>query len=194
MMKSVRTQSVKSFIRTYFLRNKKVIICTLVAFVIAVMAGVFACIRSVDGEFERVARADMEFGAFKVFFVALFALAGGYIVILIAGTNNKTVILVFLPFIALGFVCGQYSCALVARYETLGLVNLFVVYLPFFIVCLVCFVICAVSALTAECGCNGQIRPSFIIALKVFCINVVIAFVLFAVIGSIFGVIVISVY
>lgn len=43
------------------------IICTFLAFFVGVVAGIISCIRSVDGEFERVARADMEFGAAKVF-------------------------------------------------------------------------------------------------------------------------------
>ena len=29
-------------------------------------------------------------------------------------------------------MCGDYSCALIARYESLGLVNLLLIYLPFF--------------------------------------------------------------
>ena len=98
MASSMRTQSVISWLRTYFSKNKKVIICTLVAFIVGVIAGVVACVRSVNGDFERVARADMEFGAFKVFFISLLALLGGYFVVLIAGTNNKTVFLIFLPF------------------------------------------------------------------------------------------------
>ena len=96
MASSMRTQSVISWLRTYFSKNKKVIICTLVAFIVGVIAGVVACVRSVNGDFERVARADMEFGAFKVFFISLLALLGGYFVVLIAGTNNKTVFLIFL--------------------------------------------------------------------------------------------------
>lgn len=194
MASSMRTQSVISWLRTYFSKNKKVIICTLVAFIVGVIAGVVACVRSVNGDFERVARADMEFGAFKVFFISLLALLGGYFVVLIAGMNNKTVFLLFLPFLSLGFVCGEYSCALVARYETLGLINLLVIYLPFFLITLVCLIVCSVSSLMPDCSCGGGIKPSFLTALKIFAINVAISFVLFAIIGSIFGVIIVSVY
>lgn len=194
MASSMRTQSAISSLKSYFSKNKKVIICTFLAFFVGVVAGIISCIRSVDGEFERVARADMEFGAAKVFFISLLPLIGGYFVILIAGINSKTVFLIFLPFLTLGFMCGDYSCALIARYESLGLVNLLLIYLPFFLATLVCFVISSVSSLSPDCSCASKIKPSVLIAIKVLCVNVAIAFVLFLVVGSIFGVIIVKSY
>ncbi len=196
MRVSLRTKSIISALKTFVSDNKKVIVCASIIFVLGIIVGIFSAFRSVgkDG-FDRVARADMEFGAVKVFFISLLALVGCYAVFLIAGINDKTVFLIVLPFFALGFATGWYSVALIGRYETSGLVNLLLIYLPFFICTFCCFVLCATVTVAPDCGCkNGTLKPSFVNTLKIFAINVAIAFLLFIIIGSIFKVIVVTLY
>ncbi len=196
MRGSLRTKSIISALKTFVSDNKKVIVCASIIFVLGIIVGIFSAFRSVgkDG-FDRVARADMEFGAVKVFFISLLALVGCYAVFLLAGINDKTVFLIVLPFFALGFATGWYSVALIGRYETSGLVNLLLIYLPFFICTFCCFVLCATVTVAPDCGCkNGTLKPSFVNTLKIFAINVAIAFLLFIIIGSIFKVIVVTLY
>lgn len=196
MQGSLRAKSVLSAIKTFVSENKKVLICAAIIFALGITVGVISAFRAVgeDG-FERVARADMEFSSAKVFFVSLLALLGCYVVFLISGINDKTIFLIVIPFFALGFVTGEYSVALIARYETTGLVNLLLIYLPFFFCTFCCFVLCAVIAVAPDCACcKTGLKPSFVQTLKVFGLNVAIAFVLFVIVGAIFKVIVVSLY
>lgn len=196
MRGSLRTKSTLSALKTFVSDNKKVIICASIIFVLGISVGIISAFRSVgeDG-FERVARADMEFGAVKVFFISLLALIGCYAVFLLAGINEKTVFLIVIPFFSLGFATGWYSVALIGRYETTGLINLLLVYLPFFLCTFCCFTLCATVTVAPECGCkNGGLKPSFVNTLKIFAVNVAIAFVLFVIVDSIFKVIVVTLY
>ena len=129
MQGSLRVKSVLSAIKSFVSDNKKVIICATIIFALGITVGVISAFGAVgDDGFERVARADMEFSSAKVFFVSLLALLGCYVVFLLSGINAKTIFLIVIPFFALGFVTGEYSVALIARYETTGLVNLFAVF------------------------------------------------------------------
>lgn len=196
MQGSLRVKSVLSAIKSFVSDNKKVIICATIIFALGITVGVISAFGAVgDDGFERVARADMEFSSAKVFFVSLLALLGCYVVFLLSGINAKTIFLIVIPFFALGFVTGEYSVALIARYETTGLVNLLLIYLPFFLCTFCCFVLCAVIAAAPACACcKTGLKPSFVQTVKVFGANVAIAFVLFIIIGAIFKVIVVSLY
>lgn len=196
MQGSLRVKSVLSAIKSFVSDNKKVIICATIIFALGITVGVISAFGAVgDDGFERVARADMEFSSAKVFFVSLLALLGCYVVFLLSGINAKTIFLIVIPFFALGFVTGEYSVALIARYETTGLVNLLLIYLPFFFCTFCCFVLCAVIAAAPDCACCKMgLKPSFVQTVKVFGANVAIAFVLFIIIGAIFKVIVVSLY
>lgn len=196
MQGSLRVKSVLSAIKSFVSDNKKVIICATIIFALGITVGVISAFGAVgDDGFERVARADMEFSSAKVFFVSLLALLGCYVVFLLSGINAKTIFLIVIPFFALGFVTGEYSVALIARYETTGLLNLLLIYLPFFLCTFCCFVLCAVIAAVPDCACcKTGLKPSFVQTVKVFGANVAIAFVFFLIIGAIFKVIVVSLY
>lgn len=187
----------RSSLVSFFDKNKKVIISTSVLFIIGIVIGIIYAYRAVDGQFERVARANVETGAAKVFFISLLAVMGGYVVILISGINNKTVFLICIPFLALGFVLGEYACALVCRFEGFGVLNLIIIYLPFFLITFVLMMIAAANVLSAGCAdyCEGSsFKPSFIRALKIFGINCACSLVLFLIIGSITGVIIVTLF
>lgn len=196
MQGSLRVKSVLSAIKSFVSDNKKVIICATIIFALGITVGVISAFGAVgDDGFERVARADMEFSSAKVFFVSLLALFCCYAVFLLSGINAKTIFLIVIPFFALGFVTGEYSVALIARYETTGLVNLLLIYLPFFLCTFCCFVLCAVIAAAPDCACcKTGLKPSFVQTVKVFGANVAIAFVFFVIVGAIFKVIVVSLY
>lgn len=196
MQGSLRVKSVLSAIKSFVSDNKKVIICATIIFALGITVGVISAFGAVgDDGFERVARADMEFSSAKVFSVSLLALLGCYVVFLLSGINAKTIFLIVIPFFALGFVTGEYSVALIARYETTGLLNLLLIYLPFFLCTFCCFVLCAVIAAAPDCACcKTGLKPSFVQTVKVFGANVAIAFVFFLIIGAVFKVIVVSLY
>lgn len=196
MQGSLRVKSVLSAIKSFVSDNKKVIICATIIFALGITVGVISAFGAVgDDGFERVARADMEFSSAKVFFVSLLALLGCYVVFLLSEINAKTIFLIVIPFFALGFVTGEYSVALIARYETTGLLNLLLIYLPFFLCTFCCFVLCAVIAAAPDCACcKTGLKPSFVQTVKVFGANVAISFVFFLILGAVFKVIVVSLY
>lgn len=192
-----RKRAILSSVRSFVAQNKKIIICVSAIFAIGIIVGVISAINATNGNFERVARADMNFGAVKVFFFSTLALAACYGLLLVSGINNKTVFIAIIPFFALGFFCGEYTCALIARYEGLGLLNLLLIYLPFFIVSFVCMTLALCNILNSSCtDCAGDstLKPSFVATLKIFGINIAINFVLFLIIGAIFGVIIVALY
>lgn len=195
MQGSYRSKAFISSLKSFFHNNKKVLICAIVIFTIGIVVGVLSEVRSVSGDFERVAKADIEYSCAKVFFIAFLALLGAYVLFLLASINSKTLVLCLLPFVALGFVLGEYSTALVARYETSGVLNLLFVYLPFFLSTLCCFLLCACQITAPNCACTGQVyRQSFVETIKIFAINVALAFIVFLIVGAIFGVIVVQLY
>ena len=168
----------------------------LVVLVLAIAVGIIASIRAVNGEFERVARVDMEFAGAKIFFLSILLLALCYALFLIAGINSKTVFIAIIPYFFLGYLIGKYSTCLIARYEFWGTLNLLFCYLPFFIVTFALFVVATVNVLTAcksECTETG-LKPCVASTLKIFGINVLASLVFFLIIGSFFGVIEISLF
>ena len=168
-----------------------------VLFAIGIILGIILAYRAVDGAFERVPRVDAETGAGKVFFISILCLVGGYGVLLIAGINNKTVFLICVPFVTLGYFLGKYSCALIGRYEGFGVINFVVIYLPFFLITFVLMMIAAANILSAGCSdyCErSSLRPSFVRTLKILAINAGCSLVLFLIIGSITGVIIVALF
>lgn len=189
-MSSTRSRAILSYLKTFFERNKKVVISTAVIFAVGIILGVVLAYRAVDGQFERVPRVDAEVGTAKVFFLSLLSLAGCYGVILISGINNKTAVVVCVPFVVLGFVLGRFSTALIMRYEGFGLINLLFVYLPFFICTYALMLVAGARVLGAGCyeRCEGSsLKPSFVAAVKLFLLNCACALVFMAIIGSICG-------
>lgn len=174
----------------YFRKNGKVILSAAALMAVGIALGIFFAFRAVDGEFERVPLIDVERGTAKVFFISLAALVGGYALILIAGVNNKTVVIICVPFILMGYFCGKFACALVARYEMAGITNLLLAYLPFFICTFILMTVAACTVLSATCtqACDkSSLKPSFTAALKILCINATVSFVFFVVLGSVAG-------
>ncbi|MCM1305695.1 MAG: hypothetical protein NC037_05205 [Bacteroides sp.] len=196
-MSTLRTRMIASSLQTFFEKNKKVIISATVLFIVGIIVGITYALRAVDGSFERVIRSEVETGAAKVFFFSLLGIIGGYAIILISGVNNKTVFLICIPFTVLGFFLGKYSCALVGRYEGFGVLNLLLVYLPFFLITFVLMVIASAAVLSAGCtdySANSSLKPSFVKTLKILGINAACSLVLFLIVGSITGVIIVSLF
>lgn len=189
-MSSMRSRAIISYLRTFFERHKKVIICTAALFVVGIVLGIVLAYKAVDGEFESVPRVDVETGSAKIFFFAILSLVGCYGVILIAGINDKTAILICVPFVVLGFVMGRFAIALIMRYDGFGVINLLFVYLPFFLATFALMLIASARVLSAACyeHCEGStLKPSFVAALKLFGLNAAVALVCFAIVGSICG-------
>ncbi len=187
----------KSALKSFLSKNKKIIICSLVVFVLGIIVGAVSAWRAVGGEFEEVLPKDADTGGARVFFFSTLALVGCYGVILVSGINDKTVFLAIIPVFLLGFFFGRYVTALVGRFGSLGIANLMFAYAPFFICTFVCFLLSTVAVMNADCAktaISSNLKPSFVDTLKLFGINVAISFVLFVLIGSIYGVIIVTVY
>lgn len=162
-----------------------------------IIVGAVSAWRAVGGEFEEVLPKDADTGGARVFFFSTLALIGCYGVILLSGINNKTVFLAIIPVFLLGFFFGRYSAALIGRFGALGIANLVFAYAPFFICTFVCFVLSTIAVMSTNCAktaISSNLKPSFVDTLKLFGINVAIGFVLFVLIGSIYGVIIVTVY
>lgn len=195
-MSSLKSNVIISSLKDYFSRNKKVLIASSVTLVLAAIVGVVSSIRAVNGEFERVARVDMDFAGAKIFFLSSLLLAVSYGLFLVAGINNKTAIIAIIPYFLLGFLIGKYATCLIARYEFLGILNLLLCYLPFFLATFVLFVVATANILSAYCTqcTESGLKPYLLQTLKIFAINVAIGLVLFLIVGSFFGVIEIKLY
>ena len=184
-----------SNLKEYIGKNKKILICSALVLVLGIIIGIVSSVRAVNGEFERVARVDMKFSGAKIFFLSVLLLLLSYVVFLIAGADRRIAFLAIIPFFLLGFLIGKYSTCLIARYEFWGILNLLCCYLPFFFATLVLFVIAVSSILTA---CNrptaNGLKSYLLPTVKLFAINVAISLVLFLIVGSIFGVIEISLF
>lgn len=197
MTNSSRLCSLKSALKSFWSKNKKIIICSLIVFTLGITVGAISAVRAVGGEFEQVLPKDAETGGARVFFFSMLALIGCYGVILVSGVNNKTVFLSVIPFFLLGFFTGRYSAALLCRYGSLGVINLIFAYLPFFLCTLACFTLSTIAVMRCDCAgeaLNGTLKSSFVDTLKLLGINVGVSFVLFVIFGSIYGVIIVTVY
>lgn len=196
-MKSARARTAFSIIRDYVIRNKKAIVCFGVMLAAGLVIGIVSTINGHGDGFERIPRSDMEFGSVKMFFYSNLALVLGYAVILISCYGTRLVFLAVAPFLALGIFFGKYICLLIACYEVLGLINLFMIYIPFFLAAFVCLTLAAVALLN-NCGCSvecgGKLRPSVAEFLKILGVNIAINFVLFIIIGSFCKVIIVVGY
>lgn len=189
-MSSIRKVAIFSAIAKYLKKNAKTIICCIVIFIIGVVIGIIAPLLAVDGDFEAISRDEIQFGCAKVFFISMLALFGGYIIILFG--CHKLVFISLIPFIILGYFCGEYCTILVARYQGIGIINLVVIYLPFFIFSLAFMTISLISCVSSCCG--ASIKYSLIALSKLFFINILINFIIFMIIGGITGVVIVKIY
>lgn len=189
-MSTARSRIIKSEIGDFFKAHAKIVISTLVIFVVGVVLGVTLAFKAVGGEFESVARVDAETGAGKVFFISLAALAAFYGLILLSGLNKKTVFICCVPYFALGFLLGRFSTALICRYEMFGLFNFLFVYLPCFVASLALMIFATAVVLSApcsECGDKSRLKPSFVSLVKLFAIDVAICFAFIVIVGLLTG-------
>lgn len=189
-MSSARSRIIKSEFGDFFKANAKTLISALVIFALGIILGVALAYREVGGEFEVVPRADADTGAGKVFFLSLLVLAASYALILLSSLNKRTALLCCLPYFALGFLLGRFSCALLCRYEVFGVLNFIFVYLPAFL-CTVALLLFATA--TGQFGCcsqacgKGKLKPSFVSLLKIFAVNAALIFAFFIIVGLVVG-------
>ena len=71
-------------VKDFCKENRKSVISFCALFALGIVLGIFITINAAGGEFEQIARADMEFGAVKVFFTASFMVLIGYGILLLA--------------------------------------------------------------------------------------------------------------
>lgn len=176
--------------------NKKTIICCLSLFLVGLVVGIVYTVSANGGEFEKVSRSDIDFGAVKIFFYSSLLVAIGYFAVALASVMRGLNFVATLPFPILGFVFGDYTTVLIGSYGGMGICNLLFVYMPFF---LLTFGILTVSSCIAlrlsdvcECRKGALLRPSVSAVLKGYGINVIVNFVVFLIVGGIVKVIVVS--
>lgn len=189
-MKYTNLRTAVSIVKDFCRNNKKSVISFCAVFVVGLIAGVFITVNAAGGEFEQVARADMELSAVKVFFTSSFMVAIGYAVILVSAAAPSLVFVGLAPFCVLGYYTGKYLCLLAACYGALGIVNLVIIYLPFFFLTMIFMIVAGVKAVTAV-GCN-KMKNCLFSLLKIYGLNVGVDFVLFVIIGAFAKVIVVG--
>ncbi len=177
--------------------NKKTVICCSAVFLAGLIVGIVYTVSANGGEFEKVARADMTFGAVKVFFYSSLLVAIGYFALAVASAIRGLSFVALLPFPVLGFVFGNYTTLLVGCYGGMGITNLLLVYIPFFLLTFVILTAstCIALRLSDLCSCKEKgtlLRPSVTVVLKGYGINVLSNFVVFLIVGGIAKVLVIG--
>lgn len=189
-MKYTGVRTAVGLIKDFLRDNKKCVVSCAAVFAVGMILGIFLTINASGGEFERVARSDIEFGAVKVFFTTSFALLLGYGVILLAAAAPSLVYVSLAVFGVAGYYFGRYMCLLVAVYGAAGIVNLVIIYIPFFLASLIFMIVAASKSVSAK-GC-GRMKSTAISLLKIYAFNIGFDFVLFVVIGAFAKVIVVG--
>ena len=178
-MKSTGLRSALGIIKDFCRDNRKSVISFCALFALGIVIGIFITIDSAGGEFERISRADMEFGSVKVFFTTSFMVLAGYGVLLLGAGAPAFAVAGLVVFAVHGYYFGKYVCLLVAMYGATGVVNMIVVYIPFFLVTLVCMIVAGVRALNTV-GCN-RFRTAGLALLKIYGLNIAVNFVVFVI-------------
>lgn len=177
---------VKDFCRD----NRKSVISFCAVFVLGIIIGIFLTIDSAGGEFERIARADMEFGSVKVFFTTSFMVLVGYGILVLGAAAPALAVAGLLVFAVHGYYFGKYLCLLVGIYGMTGVVNIIFVYVPFFLFTFVFMIVAGVRAVnTVECN---RLRGAGLVLLKIYGLNIAVDFVIFVIVGAFTKVIVVG--
>ena len=203
-MKMTGLRAARGVVKDFLKENKKTVLSFGIVFALGIVIGIFVTISAAGGEFERVARADMEFGAVKVFFTTGFAVLLGYGVLLAAACAPAVAPVSLLSPAVLGYFFGKYMCLLVAVYGATGIVNLLVIYVPFFLVTFLSMTVAGARAARAV-GCGrvpgaraaravgcGRVRSSALVLLKVYGVNMAADFAIFVLVGAFVKVIVVG--
>lgn len=183
-------RAVKGVVKDFLKENKKSVLSFAAVFAVGIAVGIFVTISAAGGEFERIARADMEFGAVKVFFTTSFGVLAGYGVVLLSVCAPPLAPVSLLAPVVLGYFFGKYMCLLVAVYGATGILDLFVVYAPFFLITFVFLTVAGARAARAV-GC-GRMKAAALALGKIYGLNVAADFVVFVIIGSFAKVIVVG--
>lgn len=193
---SLNLRGATSAVRGFLSRNKKCAVSFSVLFVVGIIIGIIVAVNANGGEFERVLQKDVEYGAVKVFFFSSLIIGAGYAVIIVASVSRKVTFVAVVPFLVLGLYFGRYICILTACFGASGIINLIVIYIPFFLCTFICMLFggCAAlqQALICSCSYCGLLRPSVSVLLKAYGINCALSFVIFLILGLMTKVIVIG--
>lgn len=177
-------------VRDFCRDNRKSVISFCAVFVLGLIIGIFITIDSAGGEFERISRADMEFGSVKVFFTTSFMVLVGYGVLVLGAAAPALAFAGLAVFAVHGYYFGKYLCLLVGIYGVTGIVNIIFIYVPFFVFTLVCMIVAGVRALNTV-GCN-RLKTAGLALLKIYGINMAFNFVIFVIVGAFTKVIVVG--
>ena len=189
-MKGTGARAARGMIKDFCRDNKKSLISFAAVFALGIVLGIFITISAAGGEFERVARADMEFGAVKVFFSTSFTVLIGYGVVLLSACAQVLAIASLLAYALLGYYFGKYMCLLVAVYGATGVLNMVVIYIPFFLVTFLLMCVAGAKAASAV-GCDRLKRTALTLA-KIYGLNIAANFVIFVIVGAFSKVIVVG--
>lgn len=193
---NTKFRNLLNIIRDFLSTNKKIVLCCLILFLVGIVVGIVYTITANGGEFERVLKDDMTFGAVKVFFYSSLLVAIGYFAVAISACIRGASFVSAFPFPILGYVFGNYVTLLVGCYGGIGIINLIFVYVPFFLLTFVILTTstCIALRLSQSCGCSGKgafLRPSVTAVLKGYGVNIICSFVVFLLVGGIVKVLVV---
>ena len=191
-----RQNAVFFAVKDFMSAHKKTFLCFLIVFLAGMVVGIVTAVNSVGGEFVRLSKNDMVFGAVKVFFFSSLFLFAGYGVVILSTTCKGISFIAVFPFVVLGYFFGEYMTVLIGAYGGVGLMNLLFVYLPFYLLTFCCLSISGCIAQKSNVICankNRILKPSVSILLKGYAINVICSFTIFMLIGSVTKVVVVSI-
>ena len=189
-MRATGFRTAVSIVKDFCRDNRKSVASFAAVFALGIVVGIFLTINAAGGEFERIARADMEFGAVKVFFTSGFIVLAGYGVLLIGAAAPALSLLSLVVFAVHGYFFGKYLGLLAAVYGATGILNIFLIYVPFFLVTAVLLAVAGVRVVNAA-GCD-RVRKAALALAKLYAINMTVCFVIFLIVGSFTKVIVVA--
>ena len=194
-MGAVKSKSVYA-IKDFLALHKKAVLCFSMLFFIGIVVGIVSAVNAVGGEFEKILQKDMTFGSVKVFFFSSLFLLIGYVIVAIGSCLRGMSFLAVIPFVILGYFCGNYACVLVGVYGGIGVMNLIFIYIPFYIGSFIFLLVGGCVALRQCNLCannNAILRPSIATLLKAYGLNILFNFIVFLLIGAVTKVIVVAI-
>ena len=125
-----------------------------------------------------------------MFFSTSFTVLIGYGVVLLSACAQVLAIASLLAYALLGYYFGKYMCLLVAVYGATGVLNMVVIYIPFFLVTFLLMCVAGAKAASAV-GCDRLKRSALTLA-KIYGLNIAANFVIFVIVGAFSKVIVVG--
>ncbi len=183
-MNLCKLKSIILDIKSYCRDNFKLIIALSLAFIAGLVIGILFQ-SGIDASLATES-IEVVVSSLKMFLISVLYLLLIYFLILIFSSLSRMYWLVLIPYFVWGAILGRYVYQLGAFFGLVGVLNIVFAYLPFFLLSLVLFLVGGIYSIrygACSKNCRYGLKTSFVALVKLFALNVAIAFVCFVIVG-----------